>query len=128
MRYSFLLPLIFCLAAPLYAQDELSPADVAGISGVPLMPGLTLLEDETVVFDKPGGRIVDAVASGPVLLPAVREYYLAVLDQFGWTSALPDIEDGLIVIRGGEVLHIRLRETEAGVRVHYSLAPYRPAP
>ncbi|MFN3230823.1 MAG: hypothetical protein ACE363_01545 [Alphaproteobacteria bacterium] len=121
--------LLICLmmmAGTAVAQD--APVYVAGVSGVPLMPGLTELEDETVVFDKPGGRIVDAVATGAMPTDQVLTYYSEALDVYGWIDAVPEIADGLIVMREGEVLHLRIREAEGGVRVHYSLAPYRAKP
>ena len=39
-----------------------------------------------VVFDSPGGRIVDAYATGDVSQSAVRDFYAATLPQLGWRA------------------------------------------
>jgi hypothetical protein len=46
-------------------------AFVDGIDDLPLMPGLVGVGDQSVVFDKPDGRIVQAVATGRVRAAAV---------------------------------------------------------
>ena len=56
---------------------------VAGIDDLPLMPGLSE-RDGGFVFDKPEGRIVEAVASGVGTVRAVAGYYATTLPQLGW--------------------------------------------
>lgn len=64
---------------------------VSGVDDLPLMPGLAALPTQTVVFDAPGGRIVEAWADGTVSREAVLSFYDATLPQLGWTAAAPDL-------------------------------------
>lgn len=107
------------------AQDGIADAPlVAGVEGVPLMPGLTEATDLTVIFDKPQGRIIDATASGKVGLADANDYYRSALAETGWTPLLRKVVDGILVVRGQEVLHVRLRREGIGIAVHFSLSPY----
>ena len=91
---------------------------IAGIEVLPLMAGLHELRDSTIVFDKPGGRIVEATAIGAVPVADIKSFYLATLPALGWVAA-----GGLRFIREGEVLILTLDERGEGVRVRYSIAP-----
>lgn len=61
------------------AEEFLSTA-----ADVPLMPGLSEVRDVGVIFDKPGGRIVEAYAVGPVASAGVEQFYGETLPQLGW--------------------------------------------
>jgi hypothetical protein len=61
------------------------PGFVSGLNDVPLMPGLTPL-GETLVFDKPGGRIAEAVFTGGTGPDAVSRFYADTLPQLGWRA------------------------------------------
>lgn len=63
---------------------------VAGIEDLPLMNGLTAVESETLVFDKPAGRIVQAVARGRVTAGTARAFYAKTLPQLGWRETAPN--------------------------------------
>lgn len=63
---------------------------VAGIEDLPLMPGLAPVDDETLVFDNPAGRIVQAAARGRVKVDAVSAFYLRTLPQLGWRAVAKD--------------------------------------
>lgn len=98
------------------AQDTASPAageTVAGLADVPLMPGLEEQAGSTVVFDKPEGRIVIAVAEGAVPVAAVRSYYESALTMRGW-RALPPQFGAVSYARGGEVLEITIEPSDPG--------------
>ncbi|HEY9548625.1 MAG TPA: hypothetical protein VIR45_03910 [Kiloniellaceae bacterium] len=74
LLHGFAAAFLFCLAAPpgdAAAQDGAGRGYVAGIPDLPLMPGLKELPDSGLVFDKPGGRIVEAFARGDVTAQAV---------------------------------------------------------
>ncbi len=60
-------------------------AFISAIDDLPLMPGL-VEEAGGVVFDSPGGRIVEAYAIGDVSQSAVRDFYAATLPQLGWRA------------------------------------------
>jgi len=59
---------------------------VQGIDDLPLMPGLSGAAEESLVFLKPSGRIVHAVARGAVTAPAVARFYAESMPQLGWRA------------------------------------------
>lgn len=124
MRACLIAALILGAGAALAQDDLVDLPLVAGIEGVPLMPGLAELADDTVVFDKPEGRIIDATATGVVLMRDAHAYYQAALIETGWTPLLRKVIDGILVVRGGEVLHLRFRREAGETAVHFSLSPY----
>lgn len=57
----------------------------SSLPDMPLMEGLTELEDQTIIFDKPEGRIVESVALMDHQSPGdVLQYYKDTLPQLGW--------------------------------------------
>jgi hypothetical protein len=81
---------------------------VEGIDDLPLMPGLVGMADQSLVFDKPNGRIVQAVAVGRVQASAVKSFYADTAPQLGWKSA----GEGRFT-RDGESLRIELIDASA---------------
>jgi hypothetical protein len=98
---------------------------VDGFAELPLMPGLTAIRDESLTFDKPTGRIVQAVARGPVTVEAVRKFYRETVPQLGWRRGPGEDR----YLRDGEVLSLEIHPTRpdaAGrpqVTVRFSLSP-----
>ncbi|MGQ9368144.1 hypothetical protein [Azospirillum sp. ST 5-10] len=82
---------------------------VAGMGDVPTMPGLEPADVAPLVFDKPSGRIVEAVLQGPVTRSAVQGFYARTLPQLGWRSQ----PDGRFV-REGEELRLEFIGAAAG--------------
>lgn len=72
--------------SPAWADDHF----VAGIDDLPLMSGLAPLAGEGMVFDAPGGRVVEAWAQGAVARASVLQFYASTLPQLGWTATAPD--------------------------------------
>ena len=61
---------------------------VFGIEDLPLMQGLTQISQDSVLFDTPQGRIVQASAAGQVTQVtqgSVVAFYDETLPQLGWT-------------------------------------------
>ncbi len=56
------------------------------VPDLPLMPGLYEIEELSMSFDKPEGRIVIAEAEGDVTTDAVLGFYSQVLPQLGWAA------------------------------------------
>ena len=99
-------------------------AFVSGIEDLPLMPGLVEVDETTMVFDTPGGRIVEALASGPVSYDQVVSFYAATLPQLGWSAA-----GGTRFRREGETLELHFSDTPvvAGhLTVRFALSPVGP--
>jgi hypothetical protein len=91
---------------------------VARIEDLPLMPGLVEQDGAGLVFDKPEGRIVEAVASGAGTPQAVADYYAKVLPQLGWQRR----SDGSYM-RENERLAIAARADGSRVTVQFTLSP-----
>jgi len=123
-----------CLAAAqaqnasLRAEDSdwIALPQVAGIVGVPIMPGLQEAEDETIVFDKPGGRIMEARLEGDVTSDDVQAWYQIALEANGWR--VDSVADSKVPVfwRDGEILQLFIMVHDQGVDVHLSLAPLDP--
>jgi len=105
------------------AGAALAGGFVAGLEDLPLMPGLSEVEESTVSFDSPEGRIVEVYAEGAVDGGRVLTFYDETLPQLGWTP-----EGGGNFRREGEMLRIEIiSEGEGGegegIAVRFSLAP-----
>ena len=103
--------------APALAQDG-SGGFIAGIEDLPLMAGLVEDAQAGLVFDKPEGRIVEALARGPLERAAVKAFYAATLAELGWRPS-----DGGAYTREGEALRITVSGEDGAVTVHFSLMP-----
>ena len=88
------------------------------IADLPLMPGLEEVEDASVVFDKPSGRIVEAFAKGAVGRSDVAGFYDKTLPQLGWQA-----EGGGSYWREGERLTLDVTESGRLLTVRFTLAP-----
>lgn len=118
---SFLIPI------PQAAAADSGPF-VPGTTDVPVMPGLASAESEPLVFDKPGGRIVQAVLSGEVPRQAVLAFYDQTLPQLGWRRTADRV-----FVRDGEELRLEFQQTarkkaaqkteDAGTAVRFTLTP-----
>jgi hypothetical protein len=93
---------------------------VPGFDDVPLMPGLAAAAEGPMVFDAPGGRIVDVQTAGHAEAGRVLAFYRDTLPQLGWR---PIGADGKFE-REGEVLTLLISEPARDqVTVRFSLAP-----
>ena len=91
---------------------------IAGIADLPLIPGLYLVNEETVIFEKPTGRIVRAIAKGRCTEEAFWQFYEDALPQLGWQT----IKRGRFV-RDGETLNIKVEENGSQIIARFSVAP-----
>jgi hypothetical protein len=100
-------------AAPAFAETPPDPPAqfFTSIQDMPLMPGLVELTDQTVMFDKPEGRIIESVAEiESASQPEISRYYETALPQLGWSRVAADS-----YVREGESLKISF-ETLKGHR------------
>lgn len=73
---------LFTLKA--YAQNN-DLAFFTALQDIPLKPGLVELSDQTLIFDKPQGRIVESIAEiENGTQDDIRLYYAQSLPQLGW--------------------------------------------
>lgn len=79
------------------------------IEDLPLMPGMAELADNAVVFDTPGGRIVETIALTAATPQDIRRFYAAALPPLGWQAGAAGA-----YIRNGELLTVT--PTDKGVQ------------
>lgn len=95
MKYlilKFMAVFFLAVCLPAWAQEKPVPAPAffESLSDIPVMPGLRELRGQTVVFDKPEGRIIEMMAAGDSLSPdSVSAFYRAALPQVGWRPVGP---------------------------------------
>lgn len=107
------------------AQAEETAAFLAGYEDLPLMPGLEEAPESSLLFDKPGGRIFEGLASGRVSLADAREFYLASLPELGWRRTGKRSDKGTLLsfLREGEELDIQFTESQGVLTVQFSVMP-----
>jgi hypothetical protein len=88
------------------------------VEDLPLMPGLAEVADAGVVFDKPGGRIVEAYAVGAVAEDSVLAFYQTVLPELGWRPL-----NAAGYLREGEHLRLRLSREAETVTLRITITP-----
>ncbi|MCB1562680.1 MAG: hypothetical protein KDJ75_03820 [Alphaproteobacteria bacterium] len=118
-----------------FAQDARpSGGDVAvffqTIPDMPLMQGLEELPDQTVIFEKPAGRIIDAAAAleDEALAPAdVLTFYKETLPQLGWVPAPKDSGvQGERFVRGGESVMLEVEAHDGHRFLTIAVRPLAP--
>lgn len=100
------------------AGEASSITFVPGTEDVPLMAGLIPLREGGLVFDKPEGRIVQAMAKGMVTRAAVRRFYRASLAELGWVPVGPNQWS-----REGERLKVDFRGHDGDLTIAFTLSP-----
>jgi len=108
-KITILVTSVFCLfALTAHAQNN-DLAFFTALQDIPLKPGLIELSDQTLVFDKPQGRIVESTAkSEHGTEHDIRLYYKQSLPQLGW-----EYEEAGLYSRKQEHLHLNF-ETHEG--------------
>jgi hypothetical protein len=86
---TFLLMVLVCGAFAAHAQTV---QFFSAFQDIPLMPGLTELGEQGVVYDKPGGRFAETLAdTGAQSAEQVMAYYEAAMPEFGWKKIGPGL-------------------------------------
>ena len=91
---------------------------VVGITDLPLISGLYLVEEETVIFEKPVGRFIHAVAKGGRTEEDFWQFYRDTLPQLGWRTVTPRI-----YFRDGESLNINVEKNDSQIIANFTIAP-----
>ncbi len=131
LRALFITAALICTIG-MYPYQLHANADVeyfTVLEDVPLMPALTYMPEDTVVFDKPTGRIVEEVALVNDLpvngVPAndayddvVFSFYDDVLPQLGWKVILKGH-----YIREDERLVLTINSVDGKKLVKFKLSP-----
>ena len=89
------------------------------LSDIPAMNGLIELEDYTLVYDKPEGRIIEMVARlEGQSIENVRQYYKSTLPELGWRV----VNDNLYA-RGAENLSLGYETRNGQSYVRFTIQP-----
>ena len=118
---ALLVAALLVLATPVAPVAAQGPAYLADVDDLPLAPGLVEDAEGRIAFDKPEGRIVQAIASGRADPAAVRAFYAQTLPALGWQ---PGAEQKWM--RGKETLRLKLETKEGVVIVRFAIAPSAP--
>jgi hypothetical protein len=116
-----LMSALLVLAVPADPAAAQGPVYLADVDDLPLAPGLIEAPDARVAFDKPEGRIVQAVASGRVDPVRVRAFYAETLPALGWRLGAERTWT-----RGTETLRVNVDTRDDGVVVRFAIAPSTP--
>ena len=122
--YKFL-GFIVCLCVTISIVFDVQGEENKYLTSIVDLPLLTGLKEEIgagVAFDKPGGRIVEAIAKGAVLQSSVLSFYSSVLPGLGWDLINSDIT-GSLWKRSNEMLRIEVVLDGNFVIVRYSISP-----
>jgi len=108
------------LAGMLGAGAALAGAGfLRSVDDLPIMDGLTEVPNATVMFDKPGGRIVEAYATGRGIRSAdVLKFYAGTLPQLGWRQ-VSDTE----YQRETERLKLTITQNDDKLTLRFDIAP-----
>ena len=119
IRILFFSFLLMAFAFSAFAQDVGQGKFLSSLNDIPLMPGMTEVEDEAVVFDKASGRIGESVAIAENLEPAeISRFYSLTLPQMGWLET----QEGSF-IRQDERLSISIASAQGQSLVRFMVTP-----
>ena len=119
LRHFMIAGIFLLLSFPALAGD--APLYLDGIPDMPLMAGLSEMDGNSYTFDKPDGRLIEAVANGKVKPSDVVAFYHATLPQLGWQETA----DG-VWTRLHEKLTITTQNQSGTTYVRYTLSPEKP--
>ncbi len=106
------------LALAVWSAAAQAQEFLEGLEDVPLMRGLTTVEDAGIVFDTPGGRIVEVYATGALDRGTVVGFYAETLPALGWTP-----RSEVRYVREGEALQLDLFGADYDILVRFTLSP-----
>ncbi len=115
-RFVCAVSVCFFLAAQLaVAQERFSQL----IEDLPLAPGLVERTDQSIVFDKPSGRLIELMAVSDQADPAmIYRFYERSLPPLGWQRKSDNIFS-----RQGERLKISAEQADKQTVVIFALSP-----
>ena len=128
MKYSFIATIMSVLliaGLPATAQEAQSDSDfIADFGDVPLMKGLTELEEERVIFDTEAGTIAETVLTGKLKANDILDFYSESLKQLGWRKLKAGSSSHrLSFSRDRQVLSLRLFDSNGTKSLLVHLEP-----
>lgn len=122
-----LLGLTLVMASPCRLALAQTVAYVDGFDALPVMAGLSQA-DESLIFDTPAGRILQARLEGAVDQAASKAFYRATLRSLGWAQRLTHDDGSLLFVREDEALRVEwkaLAGDRTGITFELNPAPAR---
>ncbi len=100
------------------ARGEATDRFVAGLGELPLMPGLVEQTDQRLIYEKPDGRIITAIARGGLSVKDISAFYAETLPELGWRrTAVWEYR------REKEILRLTITTFASYTEVQYKIAP-----
>jgi hypothetical protein len=119
MKSLFFAFLMMVFAFPACADEMRENHFLSSLNDIPLMPGMTEVEDEAVVFDKASGRIGESLAIAENLESSeISRFYSLTLPQMGWLET----QEGSFV-RQDERLRISVAAAQGQNLVRFMVTP-----
>lgn len=120
----FVLVFSFCSSALTAQTQQYEAQFFSTIRDIPLMPGLKELTDQTLVFDKPEGRIIESVAEiESQSVGDIKHFYQDTLPQLGWTRIAE-----MSYVRQDEHLYLDFETYEGQNFMRVMVSPYSLSP
>ena len=117
-RYAcFFAVFLFAVTFPAFAEKTVYSST---IDDLPLMAGMREIAEDAVIFDEPGGRIVETTVVTSWPEEKVKAFYAETLPPLGWRSAGP-----AQFRRDDEQLAIAFHATSGENLVSFSITPAR---
>ena len=116
---TFILMALVLVVSAVSVQAQTTTQFFSSFQDIPLMPGLTELGEQGVVYDKPGGRFAESLAdTGGHSEQEVLAYYEASMPQFGWKKIGPSLYS-----REKERLSLQIESFEGRQVLRLSIEP-----
>ncbi len=123
MAYLKRIIVVIMLMLPLSLPAQAEPV-LGHISGFPVYPGLSEVEDAGLIFDKAEGRVIEAQLRGEGDADEARVFYQVALQQTGWRRVMiPCGGNHLVYVREGELLEMAIAEVGGVLEIGVYLAP-----
>lgn len=104
----FFMGILWPCVLPAQEHQDTEQTLFMNLNDIPLMPGLEELPDHTLIFDKPGGRIIEsAMVAQDLDRESIESFYNQTLPQLGWVRIARNS-----FIRRNEKLYLSVEEEE----------------
>jgi len=113
----FILSII--VSFPVFAKPQESVKTYSSvIEDLPLMPYMSENNDESIIFDKPDGRIIESIAIVNSTMEKINKFYKNNLPPLGWKYI-----SNSKFIRDNEILTIKITTEKNYQRILFILTP-----
>lgn len=114
------MPLFLPVSAS-FAADKTTPSQhyFSVLPDIPLMPNMVELDDQSYIFDKAEGRVIESAGFLSVdSRKNITSFYQSALKELGWNPLKNNVFQ-----RGNEILSFEINDKKNGFRVKFQLQP-----